>query len=396
MLRTLKFGLIAAAALSAGVLMLSSCSTAHVVAVATSDNPEKTAKYLAKQRGQAYKRNPGLLVADARAVKRNFKRLRALLRGEVDKTWGAGEIFLPTPKRYVKYTENYLSRARVDFDSGRILVETLDRKAPARSLYNAILTTLLTPEDPRGVDLYSAKTVKLGGSPYLRGLVRDQRNRLIDTAAEAEAYAGWLSEREIRQRASSDGKKHVHFVEFKMVADHLEKRAARYAHLVKRNAERFHVSRSLVFAVIKTESDFNPYAVSGAPAYGLMQLVPTSGGRDAYRNIKGTDHIPSRDYLFNAANNIELGTGYLSIISGKYLGRIRDPLAREYCTIAAYNTGAGNVLRTFSSNRDKAVDIINGLSPARVYERLRKELKHAEARRYLYKVLQARKAFVNT
>lgn len=381
---------------AASASLVSSCGSAQVMAIATSDNPEKTAKYLAKQRGQAYKRNPGLLVQDVRTVKRNYKRLRALLRGEVEKAWGPNEILIPTPKRYVKYTENYLSRARVDFDSGRIVVETLDGKQPVRSLRNAILTTLLTPEDPRGVDLYSANTVKLGGTPYLRGLVRDQHGRLIDGPDAAQAYADYLSEREIRQRAGHGPGKHIHYVEFHMVSDHMEQRALRYAPLVRRQAERFRISRGLVFAVIKTESDFNPFAVSGAPAYGLMQLVPTSGGRDAYRNIKGKDHIPSRDYLFNAANNIELGTGYLSIISDKYLGRIRDPLAREYCTIAAYNTGAGNVLRTFSADRDKAMDIINTLSASQVYERLLKELEHAEARRYLYKVLQARKAFVNT
>ena len=41
-----------------------------------------------------------------------------------------------------------------------------------------------------------------------------------------------------------------------------------------------------------------------------MQLVPTSGGREAYRKAKGQDVAPSRDYLFDPANNVELGTAY--------------------------------------------------------------------------------------
>ncbi len=45
----------------------------------------------------------------------------------------------------VKYTQNYMSRTIVDFDSGSIMVETLDDKAPKESLKNAIVTTLLTP-----------------------------------------------------------------------------------------------------------------------------------------------------------------------------------------------------------------------------------------------------------
>ncbi|MFQ5937028.1 MAG: transglycosylase SLT domain-containing protein, partial [Acidiferrobacterales bacterium] len=157
----------------------------------------------------------------------------------------------------------------------------------------------------------------------------------------------------------------------------------------------YRVSKSLVYAVIKTESNFNPFAVSAAPAYGLMQLVPASGGREAYKFIKGVDKIPNRDYLFDAENNIELGTAYLSIINHRFLAAVQDPTSREYCTIAAYNGGAGNVLRVFSSDRKRAVDIINTMSPPAVYRKLRDHLPREETRRYLVKVLDARKAFVN-
>jgi membrane-bound lytic murein transglycosylase C len=60
----------------------------------------------------------------------------------------------------------------------------------------------------------------------------------------------------------------------------------------------------LIYAIIKIESSFNPYAVSSAPAYGMMQLVPSSGGREAYRKAKGEDKMPDKEYLFNADNNI--------------------------------------------------------------------------------------------
>jgi membrane-bound lytic murein transglycosylase C len=53
------------------------------------------------------------------------------------------------------------------------------------------------------------------------------------------------------------------------------------------------------------------------------------------------------------------------------------------------------VLRTFSSDRDRAVRIINSLPAAEVYQRLRNGLSHQEARRYLVKVLDARREFVS-
>ncbi|MGD8741982.1 MAG: murein transglycosylase domain-containing protein [Granulosicoccaceae bacterium] len=365
---------------------LLACSTGEIVNVALSKDPEQ----FVRNRVQGYKSNP-------LALARDLKRLTRLLRGEVQREWGEDEVVLPGRHRYVKYTQNYRSRAIINFDSGDIRVETVDTEQPRSSLRNAIITTLLTPGDPRAVDLYSANTVILSGTPYLYGLVRNQHGQSIDSPQRAERYADYLlaNRLQVRSIKLNGERKTARSVRLRMVNNHENLRAQRYAHLVEHYAARFGVSRSLVYAVIKTESNFNPFAVSSAPAYGLMQLVPGSGGRDAYRHIKGRDRVPGRDYLFNATNNIELGTGYISVISNKYLKAIHDPVSREYCTIAAYNTGAGNVLRAFSSNREQAARIINRMSPADVYTYLRQKLHYAEARRYLYKVVSARKQFVN-
>ncbi len=363
--------------------LLCACSTGELVNVALSENPES----YVRNRVNSYKTDPVRFVND-------FKRLRRLLSGEVSKEWGNNNVILPGKHQYVKYTQNYKSRAIINFDTGLITIETVDTKQPRASLRNAIITTLLTPADPRAVDLYSARTVKLSGTPYLYGLVRDHKGRFIDKPARAERFADHLlASMTVHEMTWNKGRRKAYRVNITMVNDHVDQRARRYAHLVEHYSGRFRVSRSLVYAIIKTESNFNPFAVSSAPAYGLMQLVPTSGGRDAFRHIKGRDHIPGRQYLFDATNNIELGTGYLDIIGRKYLGAIRDPVAREYCTIAAYNTGAGNVLRVFSGDRSQAVTIINSLSAAQVYKRLRNELRFAEARRYLWKVVDARKQF---
>src|SRR5262249_19280329 len=159
---------------------------------------------------------------------------------------------------------------------------------------------------------------------------------------------------------------------------------------------KYQVSPSLVLAIMRTESNFNAFAVSSAPAYGLMQLVPTSGGRTAYRRVNAVDETPSREYLFDPDHNIQLGTAYLSVLSDVEFHSVSNQSAREYCVIAAYNTGAGNVTRAFSKDRNEAMRIINGLQPPALYEKLRTSLPHEETRLYLVKVTGYRKQYVDS
>jgi len=359
----------------------------------------KDPSQIAKRRLDEYAKDPERLFQDLRAAQRDFKALYDALGGKVGEQWGKKEVKLPQQKKYVKYTQNYKSRAIVDFDSGDILVETLDEQDPKHSLRNAIVTTLLTPQDPRAVDLFSDKEIQLTGDhePYLFGLVVDQHGKPIRTPADAEPFADYLLEHKSATRAiEQDGtKKTSTFANMKMVANLSQKQAEKYRPVVNQFAQQYNISPSLVFAIIRTESNFNPYAVSAAPAYGLMQLVPTSGGREAYRRAKGKDVAPTRDYLFDPEHNVELGTAYLNVLTFNQLDEVANQVSREYCVIAAYNTGPTNVLRTFSRDHTAAMQQVNGLQPASVYDQLRQHLPYQETRLYLEKVTTYRKAFVS-
>ena len=105
---------------------------------------------------EQYGRDPQALLRDLRAVQRDFQALMAALTGEVGKV-GHQRSQTAGAEKYVKYTQNYRSRAIVDFDAGTILIETLDERDPRASLKNAVVTTPLTPNDPRSVDLFSDK-----------------------------------------------------------------------------------------------------------------------------------------------------------------------------------------------------------------------------------------------
>lgn len=382
--------------------MLPGCSTQQMVRVATSSNPEQALKSIVTSRVTSYQYNPALAVRDFKRVKAEFDRLMGNLRKESGKEWGKKEsATLPSKTRYVKYTEKYRNRTVVDYDKGTILIEHLQEAGVGDKLKNAVVTALLTPDDPSAVDLFSDKEIALNGNPYLQKLVLDQNNNPMDSRADVERYADYLVNNRLQRRQIdvNGASKTVAYVRLNMINTHIDKRALKYAGTVRKYSDTTQVSRSLIFAIIRIESAFNPYAVSSAPAYGLMQLVPNSGGREAYRKAKGQDISPSKEYLFNAENNIELGSTYLSVLlNDSPLSEIRNPVSREYCAIAAYNTGPSNVYRAFSSGPAKsrqadAINRINSMRPDEVYETLRRRLPYAETRGYIVKAVAAKKTY---
>jgi membrane-bound lytic murein transglycosylase C len=180
-----------------------------------------------------------------------------------------------------------------------------------------------------------------------------------------------------------------------MLPNHERLSAARVTPVARHFGQRYNVDLPLILAIIKNESAFNPRAQSHIPAFGLMQLVPASGGRDAFKLVEGQDRAPSPDYLFQPNRNIELGVAYLHILDTRYLRAIRDERSRRHCMIAAYNTGAGNVARAFggSTNVNSAARQINRLSPDAVYRHLVANLPYRETRQYLPKVVRDQDTF---
>ena len=381
------------------ILSLSGCTAKDLNALANAEDPAATLKDMANSHLQDYAANPEKVLADLKKAQLQYKKLLGIFRGEVEATWGEEEVKTPTNTDYVKYTDNYKSRAIVQFDIGLITIETLDSNNSQQSLENAIFTTLLTPDDPRAVELYTAQDVKLTGKPYLHGLVVDQKQRIIDKLSIAKPYAQYLvqNKAQVRTVKTKNGTEQVHYVQIKMVSDYQDRQAKNYKTDVEKYATKFNVSKSLIYAIIKTESAFNPFAVSHVPAYGLMQIVPSTAGVDASELVRGNKTPPTKEYLFQSSKNIEMGTAYLHIVDSRYLKKITDPVKREYATISSYNGGAGNVFKTFSGTTSptKAIEKINSLSTAEVFRMLKENHPHAETRNYLIKVTKARKQFIN-
>lgn len=96
--------------------------------------------------------------------------------------------------------------------------------------------------------------------------------------------------------------------------------------MVEDAARAYALPRSLVRAVARAESAFDPLAVSPRGAQGVMQLMPSTA-----RDLGVDDAL-------NPAQNIDAGARLLRQLLEKYDGRVAEALA-------AYNAGAGAVAR---------------------------------------------------
>ncbi|EGT5682612.1 membrane-bound lytic murein transglycosylase MltC [Cronobacter turicensis] len=309
----------------------------------------------------------------------------------IENIWGFNEVLIAGPKDYVKYTDQYQTRSHINFDDGTITVETIAGTEPAARLRQAIITTLLMGDDPGSIDLYSdVNDIQISREPFLYGQVVDNTGQPIRWEGRASKFADYLLQTRLKSR--SNGLRIIYSVTINLVPNHLDKRAHKYIGMVRQASRKYGVDESLILAIMQTESSFNPYAVSHADALGLMQVVQHSAGKDVFRS-QGKWGTPSRSYLFDPQSNIDTGTAYLAMLDNVYLGGIANPTSRRYAVITAYNGGAGSVLRVFSSDKDRAVNIINQLSPGDVYETLTSRHPSAESRRYLYKVNTAQKMY---
>jgi membrane-bound lytic murein transglycosylase C len=235
------------------------------------------------------------------------------------------------------------------------------------------------------------KTKGDDGKPMLNKQVMDKKGKPV-TPATSKAYASELVKNAPVAKETykaKDGKKRtIYTVKVPMKSDHINTRAERYKQEVLKQSKRFNIDPIIAFAVMETESAFNPKAKSHIPAYGLMQLVPKSGARDAYLYVYKEDKFIDGDYLYQPGNNIELGCAYLSKIRHRYFKSIKDDERAYICAIPAYNTGIGNVAKALV-NQPKlkpASQKANSMTPDQLYNKLHKDLKYKEARDYLERV----------
>lgn len=303
-----------------------------------------------------------------------------------------GEFVGSTKKVWVDYGDDKESRTQVDFEKGKISLEVLipkDETNPQKAAAEKIKQQLKRMMSDRW---------PTGKNPLANQIAVDDKKTLspenVDEFVRQRLRQQLkISSKLIPQKAAPP--KRVVSVEVPMVPEHLKIRADRYKSTVLKYCKQRNIDPSIVFGVIHTESYFNPMARSHIPAYGLMQLVPVSGGRDAYKYVFKEDKKPSAKFLYNPENNINLGVGYLALTKNVYFAGIENPAIAYLLTVAAYNTGAGNVARalTGKTHLKSAVKKAKSMTTEDIHKALRKKLPYKETQNYIQRVFRRAKIY---
>ncbi len=299
---------------------------------------------------------------------------------KIQNKWGDDSKFSDN-KTWIRYSEDLETRTVSDFENGNIEIETLGTEDETKE-------ELITKSKELLSEILSEKAEKSDTQPILD-------NDIIEEVETEEIPEDYIEVVPAVTPTAEKVKKLVITIPFK--EGYLKKLAERVIPHVEKYSSYYQIDPKLIMAIIHTESSFNPKARSTftmsngkkGHAYGLMQLVPFSGGREAYRFL-GNYGDPTPEYLYDISNNIQLGTTYLHLLSTNYFSDVYDSQKNTYLIIAAYNTGPGNVARACVGNRSvqKAVEKVNSMgSSATLYDHLVDNLPYQETKKYLERVL---------
>ena len=362
---------------------------------------------------------------------KKLREKREKFKNAVEKKWDTYKE--STSKSYVSYSKDLSSRTIVDFEKGEVTIELIvDEEDPKNDSYDSnsdldlrlfttklkvrskllsinprllnVLMMLFLQEDE---DSNSDNSVNSSFTKRLSKLLKEKgddgelilKDQLVDASGKAVETVGntlgvakdLISDKtkKVRMHFAKDGKKRtIISIKIPLSDNHMEKRRERYKELIEIEARRFNIPTEIALAIAETESAFNPKAKSHVPAYGLMQLVPKTGARDAYQWIYKKDKFISGRYLYKPRNNVELGCAYLSMIRHHYFSAIRDDELAYICAIPAYNTGVGNVSKALinKTNIREASKKANKMNKDELYDKLYSDLSSKEAKNYLKKV----------
>ncbi|MEA2050378.1 MAG: murein transglycosylase domain-containing protein [Campylobacterota bacterium] len=342
-----------------------------------------------KEQNSQYTQYKDNINKEFKAYKKAYDDAFNEFKAELKVKWPEKKPKITTKHKWVEYSKNLNQRKTVDFEKEEINLEVIAKtEAEAKKKIDKMFNDVVTQDISSAFknDILEQKIVK---KLKKRQPIIKSRQKIIANILNNE------QKKQLKKRINTQKLvvkkyqgKFIYKANVKLPSNSTVKKAKQFKSNVVKSANKEKIPASLVYAIMHSESSFNPMARSHIPAYGLMQIVPRTAGIDSYKYLYKKKKLLSSSYLYNSKQNIKIGSAYLHILYYRYLKKIKDPQSRLYCAIAAYNTGAGNVAKAFigNTNINKASVTINKMNADEVYKRLMKKLPYNETKHYLKKV----------
>lgn len=314
---------------------------------------------------------------------------------ERELVWGKGNVKESTQKDWVEYTDNGNTRSTVDFETGEATIEIVqepNKPVDKKEIEKKLKFLLINKGKTKDYDSNVEKAVPLQEKPVLENQVKTPSGKVV-TEKTIDENVKEIAENvkpEVKTIKGADNKeREVVTIKLDLVPDHIRTRAEQYKKEVQKYCDKWGVDPALAYAIMQTESSFNPKAKSYVPAFGLMQIVPRTAGADCAQSLKKPFAAPTGNYLYEPENNIEMGVHYLYLLKKRYYTDVKDPRSQNLCVIASYNTGAGNVAKALRGdyNIKKAIPQINEMSYDQLFKYFEKKLL-PETQNYIRKVTE--------
>ena len=293
--------------------------------------------------------------------------------------WGKGNVKESTQKDWVEYSDDGNTRSTVDFETGEATIEIIQepgQKVDEKELEDKLKFLLTNKGKTKDYDSQVEKAIPLQDKPVLENQVQ---------APDGTVVTKENMDKEVKVIVENTKPE----VKLDLAPDHIRTRAEQYKKEIQKYCDKWDVDPALAFAIMQTESSFNPKAKSPVPAYGLMQIVPRTAGADCAQSLKKSFSAPTANYLYEPENNIEMGVHYLYLLKKRYYTNVNSVEKQNLCVIASYNTGAGNVARALRGDTKigKAIPQINEMSYDNLFKYFEKKLL-PETQNYIRKVTE--------
>ena len=314
---------------------------------------------------------------------------------EREEKWGKGNVKESTQKDWVEYSNDGNSRSTVDFEKGEATIEIIQepgQKVDTKEIEKSLKFLLTNKGKTKDYDSKVEKAVPLQEKPVLENQVKTPSGEVV-TEKNIDKDVKEIAEKVKPEVTTIKGEdkveRQVVTIKLELAPDHIRTRAEKYKNEVQKYCQKWGVDPALAYAIMQTESSFNPKAKSYVPAYGLMQIVPRTAGADCAQSLKKPFAAPTGNYLYEPENNIEMGVHYLYLLKKRYFTDVTDKNSQNLCVIASYNTGAGNLARAMRGDTKigKAIPQINEMTYDQLFKHLENKLM-PETQNYIRKVTE--------